>query len=1107
MSFPSPAPGTPRRRGDSVSSHTSPRLIPNSSGSQDGASSNMPSDLNHGSLRGQSAQQTSTSNTLGTSHQYQPTRSFVHLSYRGDPAPIDSAQYARSVREDTAELASYALSDTPTQVPPSPTRPRTTQMHIESYFKGGEDESRPNRETEYPRHETIEEVSEPVTPEEGSSSSLKLSASVITNMLRTSPPSTSPPNKDGALAYGAIKNGQGDSNSRNGRLIITSQGVKMDSTERTPLLSQVSSPSHSRPDWIRGNQDLESLNTKKAPTWPKLRNVLRSTKSRGTSVVETAFNPKRWDRKAIWKYCVMAPVQSLPAVLLGMLLNILDALSYGMILFPLGQPIFEKLGAAGISIFYVSTIISQLVFSCGMSKFKGGIGSEMIEVVPFFHKMAFTIMDVVGEDNPEAVIATTITSYAISSILTGLVFFLMGTCGFGYIVGFIPRHILIGCIGGVGWFLIATGFEVTARLDGNLNYDLNTLHKMFQSDTIALWAIPFATALFVVWSQTKITSKFYLSAVIMAIPAVFYFFVFSLDELEVPNLRQNGWIFEGPEASEPWWYFWTLYKFNLVRWDAILSTVPAMFALTFFGLLHVPINVPALAINVGEDHLNLDRELIAHGISNMLSGFAGSVQNYLVYTNSILFMRSGGSRLAGILLAAATFGILVYGLVLIGYIPVMMVGALIFVLGFELLVEAVWVPRKKLKPLEYLTVCIIVITMGIYDFVAGIFLGIGLAFVSLVFQTSRIPAVRASYSGEIAGSTVRRNATQSRYLRDVGQQIHVTKLAGYLFFGTIVSVEERIRALVEDEAFTERPIRFLIFDLYHVTGIDYSAAEAFLRLNRIFSKKGVTLSLSGIDPEGPLGNHLRSVGLGQGQVIEDGNEVTLFQDLNSALESCENELLKTLYASQQARASRNASADHLEVPDGRGRGRSFSNFDTQFSSPRRNQLFQMATNALEQTTLSDTKYSNFKEPLRLILQTFQGLTDKNEDFWFRAIPFFTRKEYLAGTTLYRRGEPAKGFYLLEEGILRADYKLPQGRYFESIVAGTTCGELPFFSETDRTATVVAERHCVAWLMNKGDWELLQEKEKEVAQELLRIGLKLTSERMSAITSYVLTTAG
>jgi len=51
-----------------------------------------------------------------------------------------------------------------------------------------------------------------------------------------------------------------------------------------------------------------------------------------------------------------------------------------------------------------------------------------------------------------------------------------------------------------------------------------------------------------------------------------------------------------------------------------------MFALTFFGVLHVPINVPALGISTGEDNLNVDRELMAHGVTNALSGFAGSIQ-------------------------------------------------------------------------------------------------------------------------------------------------------------------------------------------------------------------------------------------------------------------------------------------------------------------------------------------------------------------------------------------------------------------------------------------------------------------------------------------------
>ena len=68
-------------------------------------------------------------------------------------------------------------------------------------------------------------------------------------------------------------------------------------------------------------------------------------------------------------------------------------------------------------------------------------------------------------------------------------------------------------------------------------------------------------------------------------------------------------------------------------------------------------------------------------------------------------MRSGGdSRIAGIMLAVATFGVLITGPVIIGYIPIMVVGALIFFLGFELLQEALVATWGRVHRLEYLTV-------------------------------------------------------------------------------------------------------------------------------------------------------------------------------------------------------------------------------------------------------------------------------------------------------------------------------------------------------------------------------------------------------------------
>lgn len=1054
----------------------------------------------------------------------EPLRSFIHGSVRENLAPVDTYQYAQSVRQDTAELANYFLSDPQDgQSPAFLNRRRSSvsqQTILDRTTQSQDNEGAEEGNGMY--RNTINEVSEPPSPEETDVESTAEGPSMLTTMLRRSPPSTIYMPTSGNNDKSHVEDdswGNGESSRRgSSRQPVQVQPVRREveavnnPDERAPLLRTTSRETRHSYGMANGSShdaDIEDQQKSPKRRWKtKIADSARERRDCITSIAKVAANPKRWDHHALWQNVVVAPVTCLPAVIVGLLLNILDALSYGMILFPLGSPIFSSLGSAGISIFYVSTIISQLTFSFG-SVFKGGVGSELIEVVPFFHSMAGTITDIVGEDDPEAVIATTITSYALSSMLTGTVFYLMGKFKFGYLVGFIPRHILIGCIGGVGWFLIATGFEVTARMDGSLNYDLDTLKRLVQSDTVPLWTIPLGLAIILFYGQTRITSKYFLPLYILAIPALFYMVTFILGGPDQDSLQKHGWVFEGPPPGEPWWYFYTLYKFHKVDWSAIVQCVPAMFALTFFGILHVPINVPALAQNIGEDHADLDHELKLHGYSNFLSGCFGSIQNYLVYANSVFFMRSGGNtRLGGMMLAALTFLVMMIGPSLIGFIPVMMVGVLIFDLGFELLIEAVWQPRKKLKWLEYMTVLVIVVVMGTYDFVIGIGVGILCAFAALIIQTSRVSAVRATYSGEVVGSTVRRNPTQQHYLRDVGKQVNIIKLAGYLFFGTIVSVEEKIRAMISDEEFNNRPIRFLIIDLWLVNGVDYSAGEVFNTISRLLNHKGIELIISGVNTEQELGRHLRAAGLG-----EDGVDVKLLPELNSALEYCENELLKTLYASQEAaRLSQTAPSvpsSSLQVPSAEASSLQ-PQLDPLGSSPRRSHLQVAARHALNQQAEQQrvsTRWQSFKEPLRLMLQIFQDVSDKNEDFWFRAVGYFKRLQYPAGTVIFRRGEKAEGFYLLEQGMLRAEYDLPQGWLCESIVAGTTCGELPFFSETTRTATCVVERDCVLWMMDQEGWEKLQKEQPDVARELLRMGLKLTSERMSVITSYTLTMAG
>ncbi|OAX79400.1 hypothetical protein ACJ72_06283 [Emergomyces africanus] len=801
--------------------------------------------------------------SYSTSHNERtPLRSFYHRSFLGS---LDAGQYSsRGVRAKTAELASLALfngeQDRTESTVPEP------QMSMPNTFGGmlvdGQRDA--NRSSLATRSQPgpVEELSEPHSPAMGSHPSPQYNASALTTMIRDSTPNSN----DNELSEELIPE------DFPAPALTLSHHSTVPDTERTALILSASR-TKSR-DYGTTTVDVEGQITRYKP-WNKFHAICTR---RGAWCLH-CLNPKAWDSRVIWREGIVYPISLLPAVFLGLLLNVLDALSYGMILFPLGEPIFAHLAPDGISMFYVSTIVAQLVYSCGGSIFRGGVGSEMIEVVPFFHKMAFMILNRVGKQDEKAVLATTILAYAMSSVLTGSVFFLMGAFKLGSLIGFFPRHILIGCIGGVGWFLVATGVVVSARLSGGLEYNLDTLKRLFQLDTIFLWTLPLGAAMVLLVIKRFVKSNFLVGGYFISIGVVFYIFKFSLN-IPLETLRSRGWVFEAPSSSEPWYHFYTLYDFSAVHWPALAETIPAMFALTFFGVLHVPINVPALGISTGEDNLSVDRELAAHGISNALSGLFGSIQNYLVYTNSLLFIDSGGnSRLAGVMLAFATFGIMLVGPSIIGYIPIVVVGALIYMLGIELMEEALVDTYGKLHKLEYLTVVIIVVTMGAWDFVIGIVIGIILACVNFVVQTAQKSAITATYSGQVAISTVRRHPLHVRFLRDAGRQTFVIKLAGFLFFGTIVSVEKRVRGLIEEKTFKDQPIRFLILDLTRVNGLDFSAAEAFTRLNRILSKRRVHMIISGIDVEGEVGENLRNVGL-----FEKENEVEIFETLNSALE-------------------------------------------------------------------------------------------------------------------------------------------------------------------------------------------------------------------------------
>ena len=383
------------------------------------------------------------SSSLASSN-YQPIRSFINPAHRDHLAPVSTLQQARSVREDTAELATYQLADKAERRHSSIlTRNRSLSFRttVSSDVDTEDVDSRPatNGSGGSRPSGLIEETSEPeLSPAEeierqlGEADSLfdqvpddtpnddggdeeeeedeDDGPSLLTRALRRSPPHSLDSNTDlpmpGDRPLGSARRIFEDPvGADNSNTAVFSDGEEDDvaadsdsvfyqtrtappaaATEVTPLLGVANGA-------VTGSQlyDLEGqkdtvkrrvLGFFRARAHSDGAQAARPVKDRISTAAQSVTYIKHIDRKRLWENVVVAPAACLPAVIVGLLLNILDALSYGMILFPLGSPIFAHLGSAGISMFYVSTIISQLTFSSG-SIFKGCVGSELVSTLDF----------------------------------------------------------------------------------------------------------------------------------------------------------------------------------------------------------------------------------------------------------------------------------------------------------------------------------------------------------------------------------------------------------------------------------------------------------------------------------------------------------------------------------------------------------------------------------------------------------------------------------------------------------------------------------------------------------------------------------------------------
>jgi sulfate permease, SulP family len=320
-------------------------------------------------------------------------------------------------------------------------------------------------------------------------------------------------------------------------------------------------------------------------------------------------------------------IGGIPGLVIAITLNLFLSISFGQAFFPASWTFPSEVSrAVGIQMFLFSTVICQIVMT-KYSDFPCAMGMMMVENIPFMHTIAQTVIDKQGEGIES--FSTVLVAFALSSIVVGVFFYVLGFFKLGNAVYFFPRHVIVGCIGGVGVFVAQTGFEVSTNKTWNWN--LESVGVFGGADIWPLWATSCAfelvLRLLLIVFRLPLLPPFYF----VLIPPAFYVILFIVG-FPIAGMQSTGWFFQSAENSD-FTLMWQLIDFRTVRWDIIAELIPTIIALTIFSLMHVPINIPSLSIST-KTTANMNRELRAHGVSNIIVGALGGLQNYLCYSNS-----------------------------------------------------------------------------------------------------------------------------------------------------------------------------------------------------------------------------------------------------------------------------------------------------------------------------------------------------------------------------------------------------------------------------------------------------------------------------------------
>ena len=534
---------------------------------------------------------------------------------------------------------------------------------------------------------------------------------------------------------------------------------------------------------------------------------------------------------------------------------------------------------AGLALF--SSCVLGLFLAIG-STYRGAVAIVALAPASILGLMADAVLSTPGMSSSEAAIPTVLATIMLTSLLAGAFFYLLGAFRLGGLPRYIPFPVIGGFLGGIGWLLVVGAIEVAT----DLRLNLARIGDLAAAESLRHLAPTLALGGFLLWMQRRFGHFLVMPGIVVGSIALFYgLAAWNGDAIDA--LREAGWLM-GKFPDGALWPPQALATLAHADFAALAGQLPRVGTILIIMVLTLLLYATSLELTTGQE-VDPDRELRVTGAANVVAALGGGMPGHLVITLSLLGHRMApASRAMGVTTALICgFGALA-GASLIALIPKFVIAGVLLASGAGLLVEWLWRGRSKLPPADYLIVLLIVLVVSLAGFLQGVAVGIVAGVVLFAVNYSRIDVVKHTLSGASFHSNVDRPERLARHLAKSGDQIHILKLQGYLFFGTAHKLLSQIRTRLGNARLP--PVRFVLLDFRQVHGVDSSAAASFLKLRRDADQRDFRIVLANLGAD--VGRQLQRGGF----LLPNDVRVITFADFDHGLEWCEDQLLSEVEA-------------------------------------------------------------------------------------------------------------------------------------------------------------------------------------------------------------------